>query len=76
MTNKIFKDQAVKVLCYNFKTKENEWQDAIVLNTISATDRPYRVELRLSNGIELKGYEAAAPECVKPCNEKITSKMF
>lgn len=66
MDNRFSRDQAVNVLCYNFKTKENEWQDAIVLDTIPATDRPFRIELRLSNGIELKGYDAAAPECVKP----------
>lgn len=66
MVNKFVKNQAVKVLCYNSRTRENEWQDATVLDTIPATDRPFRIELRLANGIELKDYDAAAPECVKP----------
>ena len=65
MVNKPSKDQAVKVLCYNSKTRENEWQSATVLDTIPADDRPFRVEVRLSSGIELTGYYAAAPECVK-----------
>ena len=70
MAIKFSKDQPVKVLCYNSRTRENEWQDATVINTIHATDRPFRVEVRLSNGIELRGYDAAAPECVKPATEK------
>lgn len=71
MVNQFSKDQPVKVLCYNYKTRENEWQNATVLNTIPANDRPFRVELRLSNGIELKDYDAAAPECVKPATKNI-----
>ncbi len=69
MVNNFSKDQAVKVLCYNSKTRENEWQDATVLDTIPADDQPFRVELRLSNGIELSGYYAAAPECIKPATQ-------
>ena len=71
MVKNLSKGQVVKVLCYNSKTRENEWQDAIVLNIIPATDIPFRVELKLSNGIELKDYDAAAPECVKPATQKI-----
>lgn len=73
MVNKFFKDQPVKVLCFNSKTKENEWQDAIVLETIPAYDRPFRVEVRLSSVIELTDYYAAAPECVKPSTKTINS---
>jgi hypothetical protein len=65
MINQYVKGQHVKILCYDYKTRENEWKDALVLNVIPATDRPFRIELALTNGVELKGYDAAAPECVK-----------
>jgi hypothetical protein len=55
----------VQVLCYNSKTRECEWRDAKVLSVIEADDIPFRIEVQLSNGIELTGFDAPHPDCVK-----------
>ena len=59
------KDKPVKVLCYNSLKGKSFWQDATVINIVRADDIPYRIEIRLQNGVDLTGYNAAYLDYVK-----------
>ena len=50
---------------YNYKTKEVDKIEGIILGTVSALDRDYRVNVRLNDGREIS---QAAPECVHLIN--------
>lgn len=67
--NKTFynRGQSIEVEIWNAKTKQLEWIPGIFLNAISATDRSHRLEVEV-NGRRYEGYDAAAPECVRPLN--------
>lgn len=61
--------QAVKVLCYNSRTKEKEWLDGTFISYCNANDMDrQRIEVNMSNGWQLTGYNAAHPDCVKPAS--------
>ena len=52
----------VKVEVYNSVTRKCEWIDGVCDGTVTALDRPYRVSVTLSNGVQIR---EAAPECIK-----------
>lgn len=54
--------QEVIVQVYNPLSRECDWLAGVCNGTISAMDRPYRVNVTLNSGAYIS---AAAPECIK-----------
>jgi len=60
----------IEVLIHRSEDKTETWVPATFLRMVEASDIPFRVEVELSNGVRLEGFDAAHPECVRdvPCN--------
>lgn len=58
--------QLVEALCYDSKEKRNKWQKGTVIKTVPANDRPFRIEVRLDNGILYANDNAVSIECLRP----------
>lgn len=54
--------QDIEVEMYDYKLKKSVWERATFTGSVSALDRPYRVNVRLNDGTELK---ECAPECIR-----------
>ena len=54
--------QAILIAVHNSETNQTTWQPGTFQSYVSATDREYRMNVKLQNGWEIAG---AAPECVK-----------
>lgn len=59
--NKLKEGQAVLIDCHNSKLDKVEQLAGIVITTVSALDRDYRVNVLLEDGREIR---ESAPECV------------
>jgi hypothetical protein len=58
--------QPVEVLCYCSKEKQNKWEKGMIIKTVPANDRAFRVEVKLHNGFLYTDDKAVAPECLRP----------
>lgn len=58
----MLQNQKILVECYNPTTKQCEWLKGTFICKVAASDRCFRVNVRLDDGRELN---EVAPECVK-----------
>lgn len=61
MEKKHKQGDSVKVEIWNSVKRKSEYYVATITKIISATDRDYRVNVVLGNGVEIDG---CAPECI------------
>lgn len=61
--------EKAKVEIWNSKKKISEFHNCEITDIVNATDRDYRVNVKLSNG---KEYYECAPECVVQLQLQLT----